>query len=41
MGRKKKIINRKGGVLLGLLLKPLTGPVIGSILSGALANGRS
>ena len=41
VAQKKKIINQKGGALLGLLLKPLTGPVIGSILGGALANGRS
>ena len=41
VAQKKKIINQKGGALLGLLLKPLIGPVIGSILTGALANGRS
>ena len=41
VAQKKKIINQKGGALLGLLLKPLIGPVIWSILSGALANGRS
>ena len=29
---KKKIINQKGGALLGLLLKPLIAPVIGSVL---------
>ena len=31
---KKKIINQKGGALLGLLLKPLLGPIIGSVLGG-------
>ena len=31
---KKKIINQKGGALLGLLLKPLPGPIIGSVLDG-------
>ena len=41
VAQKEKIINQKGGALLGLLLKSLIGPVIGSILSGALANGRS
>ena len=41
VAQKKKIINQKGGALLGLLLKPLIGPVIVSILSGTLANGRS
>ena len=30
---KKKILNQKGGALLGLLLKPLLGSVLGSILS--------
>ena len=29
---KKKIINQKGGALLGLLLKPLIAPIIGSVL---------
>ena len=29
---KKKIINQKGGALLGLLLKPLMAPIIGSVL---------
>ena len=29
---KKKIINQKGGALLGLLLKPLIAPIIGSFL---------
>ena len=28
---KKKIINQKGGALLGLLLKPLIAPIIGSV----------
>ena len=41
VAQKKKIINQKGNALLGLLLKTLIGPVIGSILSGALANGGS
>ena len=41
VAQKKKIINQKGGALLGLLLKPLIGPVIGFILRGAFANGRS
>ena len=29
---KKKIINQKGGALLGLLLKPLIAPIIVSVL---------
>lgn len=29
---KKKILNQKGGALLGLLLKPLLGSVLGSVL---------
>ena len=29
---KKKIINQKGGALLGLFLKPLIAPIIGSVL---------
>ena len=29
---KKKIINQKGGALLGLLFKPSMGPIIGSVL---------
>ena len=29
---KKKIINQKGGALLGFLLKPLIAPIIGSVL---------
>ena len=29
---KKKIINQKGGALLGLLFKPLIAPIIGSVL---------
>ena len=29
---KKKIINQKGGALLGLLLKPLIVPIIDSVL---------
>lgn len=29
---KRKIINQKGGALLGLLLKPLIGSVIGEVL---------
>lgn len=33
---KKKIINQKGGALLGLLLKPLIAPLIGSVLGGLL-----
>lgn len=33
LAAKKKIINQKGGALLGLLLKPLLGPIIGSVLS--------
>ena len=30
--QKKKIINQKGGALLGLLLKPLIASIIGSVL---------
>ena len=30
--KKNKIINQKGGALLGLLLKPLAAPIISSIL---------
>lgn len=33
---KKKIINQKGGAILGLLLKPLLAPLIGSVLGGLL-----
>ena len=33
---KKKIINQKGGALLGLLLKPLLAPIVGSVLGGLL-----
>ena len=33
---KKKIINQKGGALLGLLLKPLLAPIVGSVLWGLL-----
>ena len=32
LANKKKILNQKGGALLGLLLKPLLGSVLGSIL---------
>ena len=31
---KNKIINQKGGALLGLLLKPLLAPIVGSVLGG-------
>ena len=31
---KKKIINQKGGALLGVLLKPLLGPIMKSVLGG-------
>ena len=34
---KKKIINQKGGALLGLLLKPLLARIVGSVL-GSLLN---
>ena len=37
---KKKIINQKGGALLGLLLKPLLGPIIGSVLGGLVQPSR-
>ena len=37
---KKKTINQKGGAQLEFLLKPLIGPIIGSILDG-LANVRA
>lgn len=30
---KKKILNQKGGAILGVLLKPLIAPIIGSVLS--------
>ena len=33
---KKKIINQKGGALLGLLLKTLLAPIVGSVLGGLL-----
>ena len=31
--QKKQIINQKGGALLGLLLKPLIAPILGTVLS--------
>ena len=37
---KKKMINQKGGALLGLLLKPLIAPIVGSVLGGLLNHGR-
>ena len=33
---QKKIINQKGGALLGLLLKPLIAPIIGSVLGAII-----
>lgn len=33
---KKKLINQKGGAILGLLLKPLIGSIIGDVLGGLI-----
>ena len=34
VGYKKKLLTQKGGALLGLLLKPLLGSVLGTLLHG-------